>query len=76
LQEQEIIENLKKENGEFRKLSEEHHHLDGLLTEIDKKVYLTPEEELERKTLQKQKLLKKDRIAEMLREYKKSHSTH
>jgi uncharacterized protein len=76
LQEQEIIENLKKENGEFRKIAEEHHQLNDLLVEIDKKVYLTPEEELERKTLQKQKLLKKDKIAEMLREYKKSLPAH
>ena len=73
MKEQEIIELLKQEDDEFRKLVEEHHHLDGQLAEIDKKVYLTPEEEIERKTLQKQKLFKKDKIAEIVRGYKKSH---
>jgi uncharacterized protein YdcH (DUF465 family) len=72
LKEQEIVEKLLKENEEFRKVSEEHHQLDGLLTEIDKKVYLTPEEEIERKKLQKQKLLKKDRMAEMIRDFKQT----
>ena len=71
MKEQEIIERLMKENEEFRKISEEHHTLDGILAEIDKKVYLTPEEEIERKKMQKQKLLKKDMLAEMIREFKK-----
>jgi len=70
LKEQEIRERLLKENEEFRKVTEEHHKLDALLAEIDKKVYLTPEEEIERKKLQKQKLLKKDMMAEMIREFK------
>jgi uncharacterized protein YdcH (DUF465 family) len=76
LREQEIVENLKKENAEFVKLMQEHHSLEGILTEIDKKVYLTPEEELERKKLQKQKLLKKDRMAELIRDFRKSHSVN
>jgi uncharacterized protein len=72
LKENEIVEFLKNENEEFRKLSEEHRDLDGLLSEIDGKRYLTAEEEIERKRIQKQKLLKKDRMAELVREYKKS----
>ncbi|RPI35801.1 MAG: DUF465 domain-containing protein [Nitrospiraceae bacterium] len=73
MKEQEIIEKLLRENEDFKKVSEEHHQLDGLLTEIDKKVYLTPEEEIERKKLQKQKLHKKDLLAEMIREYRQAH---
>jgi len=61
-----------RENEEFRKISEEHHKLDTLLAEIDKKVYLTPEEEVERKKYQKQKLLKKDILAEMVRKFKQA----
>jgi uncharacterized protein YdcH (DUF465 family) len=72
LKEYEIVELLRKENEEFRKLSEEHRNLDLLLAEIDSKRYLTPEEEFERKKMQKQKLQKKDRMAELVREYKKS----
>jgi uncharacterized protein YdcH (DUF465 family) len=72
LEENKIVEFLKNQNEEFRKLNEEHRSLDGLLSEIDNKRYLTAEEEVERKRIQKQKLLKKDRMAELVREYKKS----
>jgi len=74
LKENDVVEILKKENEEFRKLTEEHRSLDLLLSEIDSKRYLTPEEEIERKNIQKQKLFKKDKIAELVREYRKSHS--
>ncbi len=73
MKEQEIIESLKKDNVEFKKLMEEHHDLDSTLAEIDKKVYLTPEEEIERKKLQKLKLAKKDKMAEFIRDFRKSH---
>ncbi|GAB4483747.1 MAG: DUF465 domain-containing protein [Thermodesulfovibrionales bacterium] len=72
MNEKEIIEKLCSENPEFRKISDEHHHLDSLLAEIDRKVYLSPEEEIERKKMQKQKLAKKDQMAEMIRVFKKS----
>ncbi len=72
--EQEIIEALKRENEEFKKLTEEHKNLEHLLAEMDRKVYLNTDEEVERKKIQKLKLLKKDRMAELVREYKKSHS--
>jgi len=75
LEEQEIVEILKRENEEFRKLTEEHQNLEKLLAKIDTQRYLTPEEEYERKRIQKQKLLKKDRMAELIREYKKSRTT-
>jgi len=76
LKEEEIIEVLKKENEEFRKLSEEHGKLEKLLGEIDSKRYLTAEEEFERKKIQKQKLLKKDKMAVLIREYRKGHSNN
>ena len=76
MKESEIVEFLKNENEEFRKLSEEHRDLDGLLSEIDSKRYLTAEEEIERKRIQKQKLLKKDRMAELVREYKKNQAVN
>ena len=77
MKEHEIVELLKRENEEFRKLSEEHRSLDVLLAEMDnKKRYLTPEEEFERKKIQKQKLFKKDRMAELVRAYKKSRSSN
>jgi len=74
MKEEEIIEALRMENEEFRRLDEEHKNLEHLLSEIDRKVYLTTDEEVERKRIQKLKLIKKDRMAELIREYKKSHS--
>ena len=73
MKDQEIIEILKRENEEFRRLVEEHQNLEKLLAKIDSKHYLTPDEEYERKRIQKQKLHKKDRMAGLIREYKKSH---
>ncbi len=74
MNEEEIKDLLRRENEEFKKLDEEHKSLKGLLAEIDRKVYLSSDEEMERKKLQKLKLSKKDRMAELIREYRKSHS--
>ena len=71
MKENEIVETLKQQNEEFKKLSEEHRNLDELLAAMDSKHYLSPEEELERKKMQKLKLVRKDRMAELVREYKK-----
>ncbi len=71
MKEQEIIESLKKENSEFKKLSEEHKSLEGVLAAIDKNIYLSAEQEIERKKLQKEKLFRKDRMAAMIRDFKK-----
>ncbi|TNF55376.1 DUF465 domain-containing protein [bacterium] len=69
--ETEIIEALREQNEEYRKLYEEHKKLEEALAEIDKSKYITADEGLKRKEIQKQKLLKKDRMAEIIREYKK-----
>ena len=53
-------------NPEFKALVEEHRRLDEKLKELDRKVYLLPDEEVERKQLQKLKLARKDKIAQIL----------
>lgn len=53
-------------NPEFKSLVQEHRMLDDKLKELDRKVYLTSDEEMERKRLQKLKLAKKDQIARIL----------
>jgi hypothetical protein len=53
-------------NPDFKNLVQEHRMLDDTLKELDRKVYLTPDEEMERKRLQKLKLAKKDQIARIL----------
>jgi len=70
LKDSEIIDILRKENEEFRRLEEEHRRLEEALAEIDRKRFLTSDEEIERKRIQKQKLRNKDLMAEMIRHYR------
>lgn len=49
--------------AEAERLRQEHQELKSRLNELNARVYLSPSEELERKTLQKLKLATKDRIA-------------
>jgi len=72
--ENEIIEVLDRENEEFRKLSGEHKDLKEKIAEINRRVYLSPEEEMEKKNLQKLKLMKKDQMARMILRYKSEHN--
>lgn len=70
MKDNEITEILKKENEEFRRLEEEHKRLEENLAQVDRKKFLSAEEEIERKNIQKQKLKKKDLMAELIREYR------
>ncbi len=70
LKDSEIAEILKRENEEYRRLYEEHRNLEQILAELNKNKYLAPMEEIKRKDIQKQKLAKKDRMAELIREYR------
>lgn len=60
---------LRKESEEYRSIEGEHRELKESLAELNKKKFLTTEEEIKKKEMQKQKLLKKDRMAELIREY-------
>ncbi|MBF0559164.1 MAG: DUF465 domain-containing protein [Nitrospirae bacterium] len=72
MSDEEIIETLKRDNEEFRKLYQEHRELDSMLSEFNKKHYLTAEEEVEVHRLKKEKLSKKDKIAELVKNFKSS----
>ena len=65
-----IVEQLRQSNPEFRELEVSHHRLDLELNELQKRHVLTPAEELERKRIQKEKLAKKDKLAEFVRLYR------
>lgn len=65
-----LIEKLLEENDEYRKLEQEHKELENALDILQKNKHLTPEDEIEKKRLQKQKLQGKDRMAEIIRENK------
>lgn len=58
---------LRMENPEFQKWEEEHHKLESSLASIDSHIYLTPEEEVERKRIQKLKLAAKDKMMDLIR---------
>lgn len=70
MKEEEIIEELKKTNPEFLKIYHQHRELDASLSQFTSKHYLTAEEEVEKKRIQKEKLHLKDKMAEMIRQYK------
>lgn len=70
LTEDAIMEQLRHTNTEFRELEESHHRLDLELNELQRRHVLTPNEELEKKRLQKEKLVKKDKLAEIIRLYR------
>jgi len=66
---EDMVEHARRENEEYRRLEKEHRELDKQIDEAygDRK-YLSPEEELGKKNLQKQKLAKKDRMYQILKE--------
>ncbi len=74
MSEEDIVKVLDSDNDEFKALHEEHKDLKAKLAELKSKVYLTPEEEIEKKNIQKLKLAKKDRMAALISDYRKSHA--
>ncbi|MDE3019934.1 MAG: YdcH family protein [Nitrospirota bacterium] len=65
-----VSELLRESSMEFRELEQTHHRLDAELSELQKRHVLTPQEELIKKQLQKEKLAKKDQMAELIRLYR------
>jgi uncharacterized protein YdcH (DUF465 family) len=65
-----IVERLRQANSEFRDLEVSHHRLEIELNELQKRHVLTPAEELEKRRIQKEKLVKKDKLAELIRLYR------
>lgn len=65
-----LIEQLKARDPEFRQLMEEHLQYEQQLGEINNLRYLTSEQEIEKKRIQKLKLMGKDRMAEILKDHK------
>lgn len=70
LTDDQIAEHLRSTNPDFCELQEAHHQLDAQLQELLKNHILTPQEEVLKKQIQKEKLDKKDRMAKLIREYR------
>ena len=68
----ELLEKVQKENEEFRGLYKEHSTLKQKVEELNKMKIITPQQEIEKKKHQKQKLSLKDRMEEILNEYQSS----
>jgi uncharacterized protein YdcH (DUF465 family) len=65
-----LIQSLLEREPELRQYYEEHVDLERQLGAYQQKIYLSPEEELEKKRLQKLKLAGKDKIMEILARYR------
>ena len=63
---QELIRELWDNNPRFRKLYEEHQLLEKELDNLNEKLYLSPDEEVEKKKMQKLKLAGKDEMEQIL----------
>lgn len=68
--EEQAIVSLLDKDPELRKFYEEHRELEKKLAEYQRKHYLTPDEELEMKKIQKLKLSGKDRMMEILEKHR------
>ena len=67
-----LIERYIQQDDELKKHVEDHRKLEAALEDYNKRIYLTPQEELEKKKMQKRKLASKDRIFLILAKYRKS----
>jgi len=65
-----LIRKLVPENKELKRLWEEHLEFESKLEQINMKKYLSTEDEVRRKQIQKLKLAGKDKIEEILRKHR------
>ena len=66
----ELVERLMKENEDFLKAKQAHAQLARQLEELEKKPFLTPQDEMEIKILKKKKLAFKDQMERILMQYR------
>lgn len=65
-----IVDRLRATSIEFKQLEAAHHRLDHVLNDLQRRHVLTPAEELQKRQLQKEKLAKKDRMADLIRQHR------
>jgi hypothetical protein len=66
----ELIEKFSVVDEELKKEVEEHRKFEEMLNDFNKRAYLTPEEEVEKKRIKKLKLRGRDKIEEILVKYR------
>ncbi len=67
---QQLIEELIESNQELADLWKEHLAFEEKLDDMNRRIYLSPEEQIERKAIQKMKLAGRDRIEVILSEHR------
>ena len=65
-----LIERLMGESEEFSKVKQAHTQLAKQLEELEKKPFLTPQDEMEIKIIKKKKLVLKDQMEKILVQYR------
>ena len=75
-QDVDLIQSASRKDKQLEGLYKEHLDYERQLAKLDNKLFLTPEEEVKRKELQKKKLLGKDRIEDILKRYRGNQSNH
>jgi hypothetical protein len=68
--EEALVEKLVRENEEFSKVKQAHSQLAKQLEELEKKPFLTPQDEVEIKIIKKKKLALKDQMEKILMQYR------
>lgn len=68
--EEELIKELLERDEEFKKAYTAHEEYERKLKEFDKRLYLSTEDQITRKRLQKLKLAEKDKMEAILSRYK------
>ncbi len=68
--EEELVARLMTENDEFSKAKQAHSQLAKQLDELEKKPFLSPQDEMEIKILKKKKLALKDQMEKILVKYR------
>lgn len=67
---EDLIARFVHQDDELKKYVEDHRRFEHLLEDFNRRVYLTPEEEMEKKKIQKMKLQGRDRIYQILSKYR------
>lgn len=67
----ELIQKYQETDDSLSQLYQEHLDFEEQLERLNSKGYLSPIEEVERKTIQKKKLMGRDQIEEILRKYRR-----
>ena len=70
-----LKEQLIKENKQFRRLYNKHQDYEHRLEKFNRRLHLNEKERIKEKNIKKQKLLLKDKMEKMLREYQQKVSS-